>query len=262
MKKILIMCAAVFAMVSCGKIQDIPEVQFEKSSYTISATEGKFIIPVSTTGVDEVSIEYDDYSDRWEVDGATGDLYPKEGWIELIRVISDYNETRALASWRSGVEIEFEGNEGFFERKAYLTVRSFMVSKSVTIIQPARDPLIVKRGGAVVYSDSAAAWRFEPSLATVTPAQYDLFMDGTRFMEQMPLLDMEVMGMVNQHPKPDNNFLYEAESVVPNIKGNPMPNYTLTNFRCELESWAVLKVSFECMGCQVNYMKYLGYQRY
>ena len=262
MKKILMMCVVALAIASCGKIQDIPEVQFEKSSYTISATEGKFIIPVSTTGVDEVSIEFDDYSDRWEVDGATGDLYPKEGWIELIRVISDYNETRALASWRSGIEIEVEENEGYFERKAYITVRSFMASKRVAVIQPARDALVVKRGGAVVYTDSEAKWRFEPSLATVTPAQYDLYMDGTRFVEQMPLLDMEVTGMVNQHAKPDQNFLYESATVVPSIKGNPMPNYTLTNFRCEMESWAVLKVSFECMGCKVNYMKYLGYQKY
>lgn len=262
MKKILIICVAAFAIASCNKIQDIPEVKFEKSSYTISATEGKYVIPVNTTGVDEVSIEFDDYSDRWDVDNQTGDLYPKEGWIELIRVIRNYNETRALASWRSGVEIEAEENEGYFERKAYLTVRSFSASKSVTIIQPARDALIVKRGDAVVYSDNEAKWRMQMNLAAVTPAQFDLYMDGTRFMAQMPLLDMQVSGMTNQHPKPEQNFLYEAESVVPSIMGNPMPNYTLTNFRCELESWAVLKVSFECMGCRVSYVKYLGYQQH
>ncbi len=261
MKKILIICVAALAIVSCGKIQDIPEVKFEKSSYTISATEGKYVIPVNTTGVDEVSIEFDDYSDRWEVDNATGDLIPKEGWIELLRVINHY-DTRALASWRSGIEIEVEENEGYFERKAYITVRSYMASKSVAVIQPARDALVVKRGGAVVYTDNEAKWRFVPNLAAVTPAQFDLFMDGTRFVEQMPLLDMEVMGMVNQHANPDQNFLYAADAVVPSIKGNPMPNYTLTNFRCEMESWAVLRVSFECMGCQVSYMKYLGYQKY
>ena len=261
MKKILMMCVVALAIASCAKITDIPEVKFEKSSYTISAAEGKYVIPVTTTGVDEVSLEYDDYTDRWEVDNATGDLIPKEGWIELLRVINHY-DTRALASWRSGIEIEVEENEGYFERKAYITVRSFMASKRVAVIQPARDALVVKRGGAVVYTDSEAKWRFEPNLAAVTPAQFDLFMDGTRFVEQMPLLDMEVRGMVNQHAKPEQNFLYEAAAVVPSIKGNPMPNYTLTNFRCEMESWAVLKVSFECMGCKVNYMKYLGYQKH
>ncbi|MBQ2703319.1 MAG: BACON domain-containing protein [Alistipes sp.] len=261
MKKILMMCVVVLAIASCNKISDTPKVEFEKSSYTISAEEGKYIIPVNSTGVDEVSLEYDDYTDRWEVDNATGNLYPKEGWIELIRVISNY-ETRDLASWRSGIEIEVEENEGYFERKAYITVRSFTASKRVAVIQPARDALIVKRGGAVVYTDSEAKWRFEPSLATVTPALYDLYMDGTRFVEQMPLLDMEVTGMVNQHSNPKQHFLYAADAVVPSIKGNPMPNYTLTNFRCEMESWAVMKVSFECMGCNVSYVKYLGYQKY
>ena len=77
MKKILMMCVVALAIASCAKGTDTPEVKFEKSSYTISATEGKYVIPVTTTGVDEVSLDYDNYSDRWEVDNATGDLIPK-----------------------------------------------------------------------------------------------------------------------------------------------------------------------------------------
>ena len=64
MKKILMMCVVVLAIASCNKISDTPKVEFEKSSYTISAEEGKYIIPVNSTGVDEVSLEYDDYTDR------------------------------------------------------------------------------------------------------------------------------------------------------------------------------------------------------
>ena len=116
-----------------------------------------------------------------------------------------------------------------------------------------RDTLIVKLAGVVVYSDDEVEWRMVPNLADVTPAQYDLYMDGTRFMALMPLLDMEVMAMENQHSQPEQHFLYEKASVVPSIKGNPMPKYTLSNFRCEVTDWSVLKVSFSCKGCDVTY---------
>ena len=96
----------------------------------------------------------------------------------------------------------------------------------------------------MVFTDNEVTWRVVPSLAEVTPALYNLYMDGTRFVEAMPLLDMEVLDLANQHSNPEKHFLHEAESVVPSIMGNPMPRYTLTNFSCEVENWEVLKVSF------------------
>ena len=116
-----------------------------------------------------------------------------------------------------------------------------------------RDTLVVKLAGVVVYSDDETVWRIVPNLAEVIPAQYDLYMDGTRFMALMPFLDMEVMAMENQHSEPEQHFLYENASVVPSIKGNPMPKYTLSNFRCEVTDWNVMKVSFTCKGCDVTY---------
>ena len=116
-----------------------------------------------------------------------------------------------------------------------------------------RDTLIVKLGKVVIYSDSDVAWRIEQNLACVTPAQYDLFMDGTRFVSLMPMLDMEVAGLENQHSQPDQHFYYETASIVPSIKGNPMPKYTMSNFRCEVVDWNILKVSFSCKGYDVTY---------
>ena len=121
-----------------------------------------------------------------------------------------------------------------------------------------RAALVVKLGKVVIYSDSDVEWRIEQNLASVIPAQYDLFMDGTRFVSLMPMLDMEVTGMENQHSQPDQHFLYEAESVVPSIKGNPMPKYTLSNFRCEVVDWEILKVSFSCKGYDATYEKSLS----
>lgn len=119
------------------------------------------------------------------------------------------------------------------------------------------DVLTVKQNGEAVYTDNEVTWRIVPSAATVTPALYSLYMDGTRFVEAMPMLDMEVLDLANQHAKPEEHFLHEAESVVPSIKGNPMPRYTLTNFRCEVTDWEVLKVSFTCVGYDVTYVKNL-----
>ena len=120
------------------------------------------------------------------------------------------------------------------------------------------DVLTVKQNGEVVFTDNEVTWRVVPSLAEVTPALYNLYMDGTRFVEAMPLLDMEVLDLANQHSNPEKHFLHEAASVVPSIKGNPMPRYTLTNFSCKVENWEVLKVSFTCVGYDVIYVKNLN----
>ena len=121
-----------------------------------------------------------------------------------------------------------------------------------------RDALIVKLGNVVVYSDDEVEWRLEPNLATVTPPLYDLYMDGTRFVALMPMLDMEVNGLENQHGQPDQHFLYQTSAIVPSIKGNPMPKYTLSNFRCEVTDWNLLKVWFSCKGYDVTYIKNLN----
>ena len=121
-----------------------------------------------------------------------------------------------------------------------------------------RDTLIVKLAGVVVYSDDEVEWRMVPNLADVIPAQYDLYMDGTRFVALMPMLDMEVNGLENQHSQPDQHFLYQTTAIVPSIKGNPMPKYTLSNFRCEVTDWNLLKVWFSCKGYDVTYIKNLN----
>lgn len=121
-----------------------------------------------------------------------------------------------------------------------------------------RDTLVVKLGRVVIYSDNDVEWRIVQNLACVTPAQYDLYMDGTRFVSLMPMLDMEVLGLENQHSQPDQHFLNEKASIVPSIKGNLMPKYTLSNFRCEVVDWEILKVSFSCKGYDVTYEKSLN----
>ena len=132
MKKFLILAVAALAMVGCA-IEDTPVIEFYEESYTVSSEGGELIIPVSSTGVDAVTISYQSSMDAWEVDPETGDRTPS-GWIKVEKLIESY-DTRDLAQWTSGIVLQIEPNEGGVERIGYATVRSFMLEKKVTIKQ-------------------------------------------------------------------------------------------------------------------------------
>ena len=147
MKKLFFVAVAVIAVlgVSCensiipGKIEDKPFVEFFEESMTVDAEGGEVIIPVTSTGVDNVEVIFN-YSDRWEVDGENGDLTPQEGWIKVVKVINEYESpTRALAKWDSGISIYVEPNTTGHERKAKISVQSFMLHDTIEIVQSAGD---------------------------------------------------------------------------------------------------------------------------
>ena len=133
MKKFLILAVAALAMVGCA-IEDTPIIEFYEESYTVSSEGGELIIPVSSTGVDAVTISYQSSMDAWEVDPETGDRTPS-GWIKVVKLIEHYEQTRDLAQWDSGIYLQIDPNEGDAERIGYVTVRSFMLEKKVTIKQ-------------------------------------------------------------------------------------------------------------------------------
>ena len=132
MKKFLILAVAALAMVGCA-IEDTPVVSFSQEEYTVSSKGGELIIPVNSTGVDDVQITYQNYFDAWEIDPETGDKTPS-GWIKVGKVIERY-DTRALAQWTSGIVLQIEPNTSEIERVGYITVRSFMAEAKVTIKQ-------------------------------------------------------------------------------------------------------------------------------
>ena len=145
MKKLFIVVVAAIAVfsVSCentilpGKIEDKPFVEFFEESMTVGAEGGEVIIPVTSTGVDNVEVIFN-YSDCWEVDEENGDLTPQEGWIKLVKVINEYEvPTRALAKWDSGISIVVEPNTTGYERKAKISVQSFMLHDTIEIVQSA-----------------------------------------------------------------------------------------------------------------------------
>lgn len=145
MKKLFFVAVAAIAVlgVSCeeknfpNKIEDKPFVEFFEESMAVEAEGGEVIIPVRSTGVDNVEIIFD-YSDRWEVDEENGDLTPQEGWIKVVKVINEYEvPTRALPKWDSGICIVVEPNATGHERKAKISVQSFMLHDTIEIIQSA-----------------------------------------------------------------------------------------------------------------------------
>ena len=134
MKKFLVLAVAVIAMAGC-QIKDIPSVTFYEENYTVTSKGGELIIPVRSTGVDDVHISYQHSDDAWEYDQETGDKTPTGGWIKLVKVIKDYDQTRDLPEWQSGIYLQIEPNTSDRERVGYVTVTSFTAESKVTIKQ-------------------------------------------------------------------------------------------------------------------------------
>jgi hypothetical protein len=138
----MFLAVAVLGLVSCeeiipSKIEDKPEINFYEDAMTAEAVGAEeFIIPVKSTGIDEVYVTADNYSDRWEVDNESGDLTPKESWIEIVKVINNYDEqTRALLQWDSAIVVRIKTNDSGFKREATVTARSFTKVDSIKITQ-------------------------------------------------------------------------------------------------------------------------------
>jgi hypothetical protein len=139
MKRLTIAAIAAVAMLatSCQRIWDVPVVELAQSEYNVSSTGGVMVIPVCSTGIDDVEVSYKWNSDEWETD-ANGDMTPKEGWCKVVKIIKEYEATRELPVWDSGVQIEIQPNTVSVERTAYITVWSFNQSAVVTITQTAK----------------------------------------------------------------------------------------------------------------------------
>lgn len=120
MKRLIVLCMSLTAMVFVGCAKDTPEVDFFERSYEVSANGGEMIIPVNSTGLDDVKIEGD---------GAE--------WLTIVEVIDEYEMTRALAKWDSGIKIKFAPNNSGKTRTAKIVATSFKADDRVKIEQPA-----------------------------------------------------------------------------------------------------------------------------
>lgn len=130
-KLLAIIAITLFTASGCV-VKDIPSVSFSSEEFPVAQAGGDFIIPVSSTGVDNVLVHYRHNGNGWTVD-ENGDRIPNE-WCKVIRLVEHY-ETRALASWQSGVEIHVEPNDTGSERTAQIEVKSFGASDFITVRQ-------------------------------------------------------------------------------------------------------------------------------
>ena len=120
-----------------GKIYDKPSVDFYEESMTVSAEGGDLIIPVNSTGVDNVTITLPT-GDSWVIE-ENGDMTPADSWIKLVKVINEYDDpTRALAKWDSGISLIVEPNTTGSERTATIVVHSFQAIDTIVLTQSAK----------------------------------------------------------------------------------------------------------------------------
>lgn len=112
------------------------------------------------------------------------------------------------------------------------------------------DFIEVSQNGTTVFTEQDVEWR----LAEQEDGTYTLYMDQTHFIQAMPMLDMEVRGLVNNYAADyaDTFFKCEAASIVPYYSGREMPSYTLTKFKCEADD-NYITASFTCVGYDVKY---------
>ena len=136
MKRLVILAIAALGFMGCDMIKDIPSVQFTENLYTVTSQgEESYIIPVSSTGVDDVIITFERGEDKWEIDPSTGNRIPAVGWVKLVQIIERYEQTRDLAQWTSGIELRIAPNDTGAERTAYITVKSFQAQDTAIIRQ-------------------------------------------------------------------------------------------------------------------------------
>ena len=119
-----------------NKIYDKPSVDLHDDTMTVSAAGGDLIIPVTSTGVDNVTITLSS-GDIWIID-ENGDMTPADSWVKLVKVINEYDDpTRALAKWDSGISLFVEPNNTGYERSATIMVYSFQAMDTITLTQSA-----------------------------------------------------------------------------------------------------------------------------
>lgn len=104
----------------------------------------------------------------------------------------------------------------------------------------------------LVFYDYDVFWEYsEPYTDPYGVTCIDLYMNKTRFVQNMPALDMEVPG-IPIHPTPAG-FEFDLRQAVPYYRGEPMPRYTLYDLEGELNG-TLLEVEFSCIGYDVEYL--------
>lgn len=132
----------MFAAVGCEEvivepIKGEPYIAFYEDQMIVPAEGGEFYVPVNSTGIDNVSIAD---SSNWVTD-ENGDLLPIDEWIEVVKVINEYDRqaeaTRALAKWDSAVVIKVQPNNTGYVRSASLSASTFSLGDHIIILQEA-----------------------------------------------------------------------------------------------------------------------------
>jgi len=134
--KSIICFSLACCFISCIK-QDIPSISVGQKEYVIDSYGGEITIPVTSTGIDDVNIVFG-YYDKWDINPNNGDRTPKAPWITVSQIIEEYPQTKALASWESGIVLRIEPNESADTREATVQFRSFSRTADIKVTQAGR----------------------------------------------------------------------------------------------------------------------------
>lgn len=121
--------------------------------------------------------------------------------------------------------------------------------------EPEPNTLTVRRDGRVVLTDTGVEWR-----VALTGGRLDIYLDKTRFIEGMPLLDMALFD-VPHGTAGDGTLTIDLRDIVPRcvMPGTatgtyvPQERYRMTSVEGRIRPEESMALRFDCVGYEVDY---------
>lgn len=113
------------------------------------------------------------------------------------------------------------------------------------------DTIAVYEDDRLVFCDDDVRWSYSQPYDVEGATCIDLYMNKTRFVQNMPALDMTVPAIPIRRTAA--GFEFALPQAVPAYRGQAMPRYTLYDLEGSFDGTR-LRVGFRCIGYEVDYL--------
>ena len=113
------------------------------------------------------------------------------------------------------------------------------------------DTIAVYEDDRLVFYDYDVRWNHSQPYDVDGMTCIDLYMNKTRFVQNMPALDMTVPAIPIRRTAA--GFEFDLPQAVPAYRGQAMPRYTPFDLEGSFDGTR-LRVEFECIGYEVEYL--------
>lgn len=97
------------------------------------------------------------------------------------------------------------------------------------------------------------AFRISFEQANLSKQVVDIFLDGLRFVEQMPEISMQLKNVPFSYSEDGSQRLFNVATIIPTVGGESMPQYTISSLTGSVsKSTLLLDCDIEAMNAQVS----------